>query len=211
MSYYFDPSSVGNEEKMYPTKDWVKFALDLPMKKFESNDLKWQYFTAGVVILGDILDKKVPGGLEAYAQKRLFEPLGISEVKWQHTPTGVANTAGSCQISSLGFAKYGQLYQNRGTWEGKQLLSADWIDRSVQKYFELPDGLAYGYLFWNKQYSHEGEQFETFAASGNGGNKVFVFPEKELVIVITATAYNQSYMHRQADVIVQDYVLPAIF
>jgi len=83
----FVPSSLGNEENMYPTNDWVKFALDLPMKQFSENELRWQYFTAGVVVLGDILDKTVPGGLEAFAREKLFNPLGISTVKWQYTPS----------------------------------------------------------------------------------------------------------------------------
>ncbi len=207
----FDPSSPGNEEYMYPTRDWVGFALNLQMKKFDPDELRWQYFTAGVVILGDILDKQVPGGLEVYAKSRLFDPLKISTIQWQYTPSGVVNTAGSCQLTSLDLAKYGQLYLNKGEFGGQQVLSSSWVDESFQKYYELPDGLAYGYLFWNKCHEYAGTSYETFAASGNGGNKVFVYPESELVIVITSTAYNQSYMHRQADQIVQEYLLPGLF
>ena len=207
----FDPSSPGNEEKMYPTQDWVKFALNLPMKQFAENEPRWQYFTAGVVILGDILNKNVPGGLEVYAKSKLFDPLSIQHVEWQYTPTGVVNTAGSCRLNSMGFAKYGQMYLNEGQWKNKQILPASWVNNSFQKYFELPDQLAYGYLFWNKSYAYQGTTYEAFAASGNGGNKIFVFSEVDLVIVITATAYNQPYMHKQADRIVQEYVLPAIF
>ncbi len=203
----FDPSSPGNEENMYPTKDWVKFALDLPMKTFTENNLQWQYFTAGVVILGDILDQKVPGGLENYAKQKLFDPLDIEEVIWQYTPTNVPNTAGSCQLSSLDFAKYGQLYNNQGRWQNRRVLSSEWIDQSFTKYYELPDNLAYGFLFWNKSYLYENE---TFAASGNGGNKVFVFQEWDLVVVITATAYNQPYAHKQADKIIEKFVLPGL-
>ena len=207
----FVSSSPGNEENMYPTSDWVRFALNLPMKEFGQNELRWQYFTAGVIILGDILDKKVPGGLETYARSALFDPLKISNVKWQYTPTGVVNTAGSCQLTSLDFAKYGQLYLDHGEYEGQRVFSSSWVDESFQKYYELPDNLAYGYLFWNKSHEYAGTSYETFAASGNGGNKVFVYPDHDLVIVITATAYNQSYMHRQADQIVESYVLPGLF
>jgi len=206
----FDPTSPGNEEKMYPTKDWVKFTLDLPMKEFQSNDLEWQYFTAGVILLGDILDKSVPGGLEEYAKNKLFGPLGIDTVKWQYTPSGVPNTAGSCQMTSLDYASYGQLYSNRGQWEGKRLMPESWVDETFTAYHQLPDNLAYGYLFWNKSYRWDGTDYNVFAASGNGGNKVFVFEDLDLVIVITSTAYNQSYAHRQSDTIVQDYILPGL-
>lgn len=57
---------------MYPTDNWVKFALDLPMNKAKKNGGQWDYFTAGVVVLGDILDKSVPGGLEKYAAEKLL-------------------------------------------------------------------------------------------------------------------------------------------
>ena len=207
----FDASTPGNEEKMYPTNDWVKFALDLSMKKFEAGDLEWQYFTAGVVLLGDILNSKVPNGLEVYTSKKLFEPLGIEKVTWQYTPTGVPNTAGSCQLTSLAFAKYGQLYKNKGVWEGKQIVTKEWINRSLQKHSVLPfDGLSYGYLFWSKDFQFGEDTHEVYAASGNGGNKVFIFTELDIVVVITSTAYNQPYAHRQADKIVEDYILPAL-
>lgn len=57
-------SSPGNEENMYPTDNWVEFTLNLPMDKSKVSGKDWDYFTAGVVILGDVLDKSVPGGLE---------------------------------------------------------------------------------------------------------------------------------------------------
>lgn len=115
--------SAGNEEKMYPTKDWVKFTLDLPVDSVGAKG-EWHYFTAGVVLLGDIIDKKVPGGLEKYADEKLFKPLGITKYKWQYTPQKVANTAGGIQMNALDFAKYGQLYKNNGKWNGRHRADA---------------------------------------------------------------------------------------
>ena len=86
-----DGNSPGNEENMYPTDDWVKFTLDLPVKKDTINK-GWHYFTAGVVLLGDILNKRVPNGLEKYANEKLFKPLGITNYKWQYTTQKVPNT-----------------------------------------------------------------------------------------------------------------------
>jgi CubicO group peptidase (beta-lactamase class C family) len=104
-------NSLGNEENMYPTSDWVKFTLDLPIDTAYAGGM-WHYFTAGVVLLGDILHKSVPGGLEAYAHQKLFKPLGIVNYKWQYTLKKVANTAGGIQMNALDFAKYAQLYKN---------------------------------------------------------------------------------------------------
>ena len=74
-----NPESPGNEENMYPTKDWVKFALDLPLDNKKVSGKEWDYFTAGAVVLGDILNKSVPNGLEKYAEQNLFQPLGITD------------------------------------------------------------------------------------------------------------------------------------
>lgn len=117
--------SPGNEENMYPTDNWVKFALDLPMDSLKSNGKQWDYFTAGVVLLGDILNKSVPEGLEKYAEKKLFKPLNIDKYQWQYTPQNVVNTAGGLQMTSLEFAKIGQLYKNKGQWKGQQIVPTE--------------------------------------------------------------------------------------
>jgi len=101
-----DENSPGNEEKMYPTSDWVKFTLDLPMDEKRNVGEKWAYFTAGVILLGDILNKSVPEGLEKYADKKLFQPLGITKYEWQYTPQKLPNTAGGLRMSALDFARY---------------------------------------------------------------------------------------------------------
>ena len=206
-----DNNSPGNEENMYPTPDWIKFALDLPVNLVRPKD-EWHYFTAGVVILGDILNKTVPGGLEKYADQKLFKPLGITNYKWQYTPQNVPNTAGGIRMNALDFAKYGQLYKNRGKWNGKQLISEKWIDKTFTKYKPIPGrkNEFYGYLFWNKNYMVQGKDYETFYCAGNGGNKIYIFPDQPLVIVITATAYGASYAHTQEDKMMTDYILPAV-
>lgn len=79
-----DMDSEGNEENMYPSHDWVKFTLDLPVDSV-GNKEEWKYLTAGIVLLGDIMDKSVPGGLEKYAGKKLFKPLNIVNYEWQYT------------------------------------------------------------------------------------------------------------------------------
>jgi CubicO group peptidase (beta-lactamase class C family) len=207
-----DEASPGNEEKMYPTDNWVKFALDLPMDDKKQVGETWNYFTAGVVVLGDILHKSVPGGLETYADKRLFKPLGITKYQWQYTPQKVANTAGGLQMSALDFAKYGQLYKNGGRWNGKQIIPQNWVDKTFAKYLNVPyaSNLFYGYLFWNVTYKTGDKSYEAFFATGNGGNKIFVFKDQPLVIVITATAYGKWYMHRQVDNMMERFILPAV-
>lgn len=206
-----DSNSPGNEENMYPTSDWVDFALSVPVSKTRPKD-EWHYFTAGVIILGDILNKITPQGLEKYADKKLFKPLGITHYKWQYTPKHVPNTAGGIRMCALDFAKYGQLYKNMGKFNGKQIIPESWISKTFTKYKSIPGRKDefYGYLFWNKTYLVKGKEYETFYCAGNGGNKIYIFPDQPLVIVITATAYGAPYAHSQEDKMMTDYILPAV-
>ncbi|MDR3251928.1 MAG: beta-lactamase family protein [Tannerella sp.] len=215
MSSAFDgsdmnPESPGNEENMYPAKNWVDFTLNLPVDKTKVADKRWDYFTAGVVVLGDIVHKSVPNGLEKYADKNLFKPLGITKYKWQFTPQKVANTAGGLQLRSLDYAKFGQLYKNQGAWNGKQILSQDWIAKSISRQMTISEDEYYGYLFWNKTYKVDGVDYEVYYSSGNGGNKIFIFKDRPFVMVITSTAYNKPYGHLQADKIMTNYLIPTV-
>lgn len=206
-----DENSPGNEENMYPTENWVKFALDLPTTENKPGKT-WSYFTAGVVLTGDILDKTVPKGLENYAEKKLFQPLGITNYKWQFTPQQKPSLAGGLRMRVLDFAKFGQLYKNNGVWNGKNIIDKNWIKKSFTNYFTNDqDFEGYGYLFWRKVYKVGDRSFEAYQSSGNGGNKIIIFTEIPVVIVVTAKAYNKPYAHIQTDKIVQEYLLPAIF
>lgn len=207
-----DSNSPGNEENMYPTDNWVKFALDLPIDQSKKNGKKWDYFTAGTIILGDILNKRVPEGLEKYADNKLFIPLNITKYQWQYTPQNVANTAGSLQMRSLDYAKYAQLYKNNGIWNGNQILSKEWIQKTFAHQIKIPEkeNEFYSYLFWNKSVEYKGKHYETYYCAGNGGNEFIIFKDLPLVIIITSKAYNKPYGHPQAEKIVKDFILPAI-
>jgi len=204
--------SPGNEENMYPTDDWVKFTLDLPMDSLKTNGKQWDYFTAGVIILGDILNKSVPEGLEKYADKKLFKPLNIDKYQWQYTPQKVVNTAGGLQMTSLEFAKVGQLYKNKGQWDGQQILPTAWVNKTFTRQIQISERVNefYGFLFWNKTYTVNGKNYETFYCAGNGGSKIFIFKDLPLTIVITAKAFNRPYGHSQIDKMMEEYILPAV-
>ena len=202
--------SPGNEENMYPTKNWVDFTLNLPVDKTKQANKQWDYFTAGCIVLGDIIHKSVPNGLEKYADKNLFRPLNITKYRWQFTPQKVANTAGSLQLCSLDYAKFGQLYKNQGTWNGKQILSQEWITKSLSHQMPISEDEFYGYLFWNKTYKVNGLDYEVYYSSGNGGNRIFIFKNKPIVIIITSTAYNTPYGEKQVEKIMQEYLIPVI-
>lgn len=210
-----DEDSPGTEFKMQSTDNWVKFTLDLPMHKNKVIGKDYNYFTAGSGLLGDIIHKSVPNGLVSFADKKLFAPLGITNYKWFYTPQHIAYTGGGIQLRAIDFAKYGQLYKNKGKWNGKQILTEEWVEKSLTKqvsraYADAGEEGYYGYLFFNNIYKVDGENYEVFFSAGNGGNKILVFKDIPFVVVITASAYGKPGNQINVNKMMTDYILPAI-
>jgi CubicO group peptidase (beta-lactamase class C family) len=206
-----DYNSPGNEGNMYSQENWVEWTLNVPIDSSRKAGEEWNYFTAGIVLLGDIIHQNVPVGLEEYADEKLFQPLGIRRYYWPYTPQRVASTAGGIRLTPLGFAKFGQLYLQKGQWNGRQILPEKWVEESFTSRISttIPPN-EYGYLWWIKPYEIDGTSYTTHYCTGNGGNKIFVFQELDMVVVVTASAYNTNYGHRQVDEMMINYVLPAV-
>ncbi|WP_405207055.1 serine hydrolase domain-containing protein [Aquimarina sp. LLG6339-5] len=209
-----DNESLGTEYKMQSSDNWVKFTLDLPMHTEKVIGKDYNYFTAGVCLLGDIIHKSVPDGLVSYADKKLFAPLGITNYKWFYTPQNIGYTGGGIRLRAIDFAKYGQLYKDKGIWNGKQILTKEWVEKSLakqvsQSYAGILDGY-YGYLFWNNKYTINGKDYEVSFCAGMGGNKIIIFKDIPFVVVITASAYSKPFAYIDIDKMMTDYILPAI-
>ena len=175
----WDEDSPGNEELMYPQEDWLGFVLGLPLR----DERTFSYCTAGVVALGIGLERAVGESLSAFAQRELFDPLGIDRAEWQHTPLGQASNAGGLLLTSRGLLSLGDLYL-RG---GGGLVSPAWVAESLQPHARVNDEIEYGYLWWLREYAGE----RCFFMAGTGGNRVHVFPDRDLVAGITTTNFRR--------------------
>lgn len=109
-------------------------------------------------------------------------------------------------------ARFGQLYLQKGTWNGEQLISKEWVEESTRAHLLADAQLDqhYGYYWWREKFPIDNRWIEPYFASGNGGNKIYVFPTEDLVVVITASAYDQSYGHTQVRMMMNKYILPAV-
>ena len=195
-------TSPGNEDNMYPKRDWVKFALDLPLRPARG----FSYCTAGVVALGSALERAVHMPVAEYARKNLFEPLGIERAKWTFSPSGQAMTGGGLELTTRDLVTLAGIYLNKGTWNGKKILPAAWVETSVRPHMRIDDHTEYGYLWWIATFGSQPAYYMT----GNGGNKIVVFPKLDLVVAITSTNYNTRGMHEQTEKMLTDYILPAV-
>ncbi|HYL75783.1 MAG TPA: serine hydrolase [Bryobacteraceae bacterium] len=196
--------SPGNEEKMYPTKDWVRFAFDLPVRK----ERGFSYCTAGVAMLGEVIQRATKTPVPAFAQKNLFDPLGIERSQWSYSPTGTAMTGGGLELATRDLMKLAQLYANKGEWNDKRIVSGQWVSASVHPRLRIDDHTEYGYLWWITSFQSGGKAYPSYFMTGNGGNKVVVIPQQEMIVVITSTNYNTRGMHQQTERLLTEYILP---
>ena len=211
--------SRGNEERMYLIEDYIKFALDLPVRgtppwatrpEASPHGRQFSYCTAGVVTLGGVLERATKMTVPGFAKKYLFDALGIQEVAWQFTPLDMAMTGGGLRLQSRDLLKLGQLYLNNGMWNNTRIVSADWVKQSTTTQVEIDDETEYGYLWWLKSFESNDKNYTAFYMSGNGGNKVAVFPDLDLAVVITSTNYNTRGMHEQTDKLLSAYIIASV-
>jgi len=202
----WNSASSGNEERMYNTRDWVGFILDLPMANEPGTVAS--YCTGGVIVLGQVISWRSGMALDAYAAAYLFAPLGIQQSHWRRAPDGSATGGGGLKLRPRDAAKFGQLYLNGGVWNGVRVVPADWVTKSRERITPLGNDF-YGTLWWKRSFAHGGGTVECFFTSGNGGNFIFVFPTLDLIAVFTGSNYN-SPLGDQPFQIVADHLLPAV-
>lgn len=199
-----NPNSVGNETTMNNSDDWVQFTLNLPMADLPGG--RGMYCSGNPITLGRIIEKATHQTLPGFAKETLFNPLGIKKFSWNFKPDK-SSVETFCQVylTSRDMVKFGLLYLNKGNWNGKQIVSKDWVEQSLKKH-SVVQGVDYSYLWWNKYLETDGTRYYTFGAQGNGGQKIYLLQEQNMVIVITGGNYNSQ---SPSDALIKKYILPA--
>ncbi|MGH9896744.1 MAG: serine hydrolase domain-containing protein, partial [bacterium] len=178
---YVDPNNAAvNMEASY---DWVQFTIDRPMAR--EPGAQFNYSSGESQLLSHIFWNATGIDIEEYAARHLFGPLGIERWFWKRTPTGIVDTEGGLYLSAPDLARIWYLFLKNGNWNGKQIVSADWVKQSVApavRVANVPNAPSYGLKWWLYPNPLDSTKF-VWSGSGFGGQVPMAIPELDLVIV----------------------------
>ena len=187
-------------QEMYRNRDWVKFVLDKPMA--EQPGSRFNYCSGCSHVLSAIVQQETGQNTRDFAEKMLFVPLGITNVGWELDAADIPIGGWGLQVTPRDMAKLGYLYLHNGTWDGQQIVSAEWVRAATSWHTETDSqiGLGYGYQWWIYP------SYGAYAALGRYGQTIFVAPDLDLVVVTTG----QVDGHDALFALIEEYVVPAV-
>lgn len=183
---YWDPRN--DSIRVEKTNDWVGYLLAKPLVTEQGST--YTYNSTNSQMISEIVSTAVGQGLDAFAEEALFTPLGIREYRWKSAPEGYRDTAGGLYLSARDLARFGLLFLRGGEWNGKQLIPADWVARSLDTHVADTDpadpdsNTGYGYQWWVFEHGNDGTP-RMVGTWGWGGQFALLVPALDLVVVFT--------------------------
>ncbi|MDC8003894.1 serine hydrolase [Aureisphaera galaxeae] len=214
MSSGFDVNNLASEDYYQNPENpnnWLTSVLEAPV--IHEPGTYADYGSANPFLLGVCLNERLNKPLEVYMDEKLFAPLGITNYINQTDDTGVTPYfGGGMLLTSRDLLKFGQLYLNKGQWNGTQIIPEAWVEESFQKHVQLQDVRDknhYGYQWWHDTYEINGKAIATIEARGAGGQFIFIIPELDSVVVITSGNFRNRKGNQPRDIL-NGFLLPAL-
>ena len=205
---YDDPRN--GQTAMERASDRYRYALEQPIVAVAGEH--WIYCSGATALIGKIIENGIKRSLHDYARAVLFDPLGIGPAEWRVGRDGERDFAGGLGMRPRDLARIGQMLLDGGKVGERQIVPAAWLEDSFKPAVRITDRRQYGYHWYlgNVPYeSPEGrKRARWFGAVGNGGQRLIVFPDLELVVVITAGNYNLRAL--APDDVFTELVLPSV-
>ncbi|PHN04011.1 serine hydrolase domain-containing protein [Flavilitoribacter nigricans] len=197
----------------FSEKDPITFILEMPLVAAPGS--QFNYSTGNVILLGEIIRNASGMPMEAFSGKYLFQPLGIEQFEWSLKLKNEVD-GNTLEITARDMIKIGATFLNGGLWQGRRIISEDWVKKSATTFPGIypinvpgePSGkMGYSYTWWTKDYKHSGQTVHLYAASGFGGQHIMVLPELNTVVAFTGGNY---LTRRPPFKLLEKYILPAI-
>lgn len=191
--------------QLFIVPDPVRYILSKPLANRPGTT--WYYNGGGTNLIGQILQRTSGVRLDTFAQKYLFDPLGIKNLKWVYINDRFVDASGDLRLSPRSMAKLGSLVLNKGEWNGTKVISPQWIEEMTRKRVWLPKDDGYGYQWWLQTYKLGSRAVDSYHAGGWGGQWIIVLPELNAVVVLTGNNYVRPDVTND---IMCNYVLPSM-
>lgn len=209
-----DDASPGNEDRMQSQTaqpDWYRYTLNLPM--LFSPGTRALYCSAGINLVGAIVAKETKQRLTGFFNEKFGGPMQFRRYGMWLMPPPVeqAYMAGGDRFLPRDFLKFGQLFLNGGRWNGRPIVDPAWLRLIATKQSYVEDGGGdYGYGWHLAAYSYRGKTVRAINAGGNGGQLLYVFPDLDLTLMITAANYGQFPVWRTFETQLVPQILTAV-
>jgi len=193
----------------FSSADWLDYVLAKPLTDAPGD--KFSYNTGLTHFLSAIITETAGMSTKKFADTYLFDKIGIKVDSWYTDNKEYYAGGFGIEMKPVDMAKFGYLYLNNGSWDGNQIISADWIEKSAHMQVKTADNSDYGYLFWSQTFLDTVQNKEHFIyyASGSGGQYIMVIPDLDMVAVVTADDDYPSNDGTNTFDILTDYVIPA--
>jgi CubicO group peptidase (beta-lactamase class C family) len=190
---------------------WDTFYLNRPMRSEPGKS--FLYDSGAVIVTSSMLKNRTGKHAHEFADDTLFKALDITEKYWLKNKEGHPHTGGGLNLCLRDTAKLGQLYLNRGQWEGIEVVTEAWVNESTQRHVNLQDRghtVGYGYWWWILEPDPAGKSGQDiYAAMGFKAQYIFVIPEHEMVVVVNGDTRNRADQHKPIDFL-YTHILPSV-
>lgn len=167
----------------------------------------WYYNGGGTNLLGEVIQRASGLRLDGFAQRFLFSPLHITGHKWVFIQPDFVYASGDMTMRPRDMAKLGHLLLGGGVWGEERVLSPELARALVQRRVQLMPNSGYGFHWWTRTYEASSAHVDAFYADGWGGQRIMVFPERDLVVVFTGSSYTKGH---HLDDVVTGFILPSL-
>ena len=194
-------------------RGWDRFYLDRPMATHPGAE--YNYDSGGVILMSKLLEVRTGLHADAFADRHLLAPLGIEQRDWFRNREGHPHTGGGLDLRPRDMAKLGLLYLRGGKWGDVQVVPADWVETSLKRHVDWSDSprghrVGYGYLWWVLKPDPAGAgRQDIYAAMGFRGQYIFIVPEHDMVVAVTAGTRNRQDQGRAIDYL-YSHILPSV-
>lgn len=182
----YGEANLMNDRRSLKNKNWIQVALSTPLI-FEAKK-QFTYTNCTSYLAGVIVEKVTGYSLIDYLMPRLFEPLGIQRPGYELCPSGHVFGGSDLMLTANELSKFGQLYLQKGEYNGKQLISKEWVEQATKKQIDtanasLDNNFGYGYFFWRGSHN-------SYRASGMLGQTCIILEDKNAVIAVNSNEKN---------------------